>query len=147
MPTGRIWTAKDDSVTLPPWLGIPGIRHSICLARRWHFSVTLLWMINGVLDYVLLFTSGQWLRLVPTSWDVFPNAVSTAVQYLSLTFPVDEGWTSYNSLQQLAYFTTVFIAAPTSIVTGLMQCPAISNRLGWFGVSVASRPHCAGVGR
>ncbi len=26
-PTGRIWTAKDDSVTIPGWLGIPGIRH------------------------------------------------------------------------------------------------------------------------
>ena len=29
VPTGRIWTAKDDSVTIPSWLGIPGIRHSI----------------------------------------------------------------------------------------------------------------------
>ena len=92
--------------------------------------MTLLWMINGIAYYVLLFTSGQWLRLVPTGWDVFPNAVSTAVQYLSLTFPVDESWTRYNSLQQLAYFITVFIAVPTSVVTRLMQSPTISNRLG-----------------
>lgn len=133
VPTGRIWTAKDDSVTIPSWLGIPGIRHSIGLARWWHFSITLLWMINGIAFYVLLFTTGQWLRLVPTTWSVFPNAVSTAIQYFSLTFPVDESWTRYNGLQQLVYFITVFIAAPTSIVTGLMQSPAISNRLGWFG--------------
>ncbi len=133
VPTGRIWTAKDDSVTLPAWLGIPGIRHSIGLARWWHFSITLLWMVNGIVFYVLLFTTGQWLRLVPTTWEVFPNAVSTALQYLSLTFPADHSWTRYNSLQQLAYFITIFIAAPTSIVTGLMQSPAISNRLGWFG--------------
>ena len=26
VPTGRFWTAKDDSVTIPGWLGIPGIR-------------------------------------------------------------------------------------------------------------------------
>ena len=26
--------------TLPGWLGIPGIRHSIGLARWWHFSIT-----------------------------------------------------------------------------------------------------------
>ena len=90
-------------------------------------------MSNGVLHYVLSFTSGQWLRLVPTSWDVFPNTVSTAVQYLSLTFPVDESWTRYNSLHQLAYFITVFVAVPTSVVTRLMQSPTISNRLGWFG--------------
>jgi methionine sulfoxide reductase catalytic subunit len=120
-------------VTIPSWLGIPGIRHSSGLARWWHFSVTLLWMINGIAFYVLLFATDQWLRLVPTTWSVFPNAVSTAIQYLSLTFPVDESWTRYNGLQQLVYFITVFIAAPTSIVTGLMQSPAISNRLGWFG--------------
>jgi len=132
VPTGRIWTAKDDSVTLPGWLGIPGIRHSIGLARWWHFSFGLLWMINGVVVYALLFWTGQWVRLVPTTWAVFPNAASTALQYLSLTFPTDESWTRYNSLQQLAYFITVFVAAPVSILTGFMQGPAISNRLGWF---------------
>lgn len=133
VPTGRVWTAKDDSVTLPGWLGIPGIRHSIGLARWWHFSLGLLWIINGVVVYAMLFWTDQWQRLVPTTWEVFPNSVSTALQYLSLNFPVDESWTRYNSLQQLAYFITVFIAAPTSILTGFMQGPAISNRLGWFG--------------
>ena len=133
VPSGRMWTAKDDSVTLPGWLGIPGIRHSIGLARWWHFSFGLLWILNGVVVYALLFWTGQWQRLVPTTWEVFPNAVSTALQYLSLTFPADESWTRYNSLQQLAYFITVFVAAPTSIVTGFLQGPAISNRLGWLG--------------
>ena len=133
VPAGRIWTAMDDSVTLPGWLGIPGIRHSIGLARWWHFSITLLWMINGIAFYVLLFATNQWQRLVPTTWEVFPNAVSTALQYLSLTFPADQSWTRYNSLQQVAYFVTIFLVAPTSILTGLMQSPAISNRLGWFG--------------
>jgi DMSO/TMAO reductase YedYZ molybdopterin-dependent catalytic subunit len=133
VPKGRIWTAKDDAVTIPGWLGIPGIRHSIGLARWWHFSFGLLWIINGVVVYALLFWTNQWQRLVPNTWEVFPNAVSTALQYLSLTFPVDESWTRYNSLQQLAYFITVFVAAPTAILTGFMQGPAISNHLGWFG--------------
>jgi len=31
---------EDDSVTLPGWLGIPGIRHSIRLARWRHFFIT-----------------------------------------------------------------------------------------------------------
>ena len=133
VPTGRIWTAKDNSVTVPGWLGIPGIRHSVGLARWWHFSFGLLWIVNGIVVYALLFWTGQWQRLVPTTWEVFTNAVSTALQYLSLTFPVDESWTRYNSLQQLAYFITIFIAAPVSIFTGFMQGPAISNRLGWLG--------------
>jgi methionine sulfoxide reductase catalytic subunit len=132
VPKDRIWTSKDDSVTIPKWLGIPGIRHSIGLARWWHFSFDLLWVINGIAFYVLLFATDQWQRLVPTTWAVFPNAVSTALQYLSLNFPVDHSWTNYNSLQQLAYFLTVFVAAPLAVVTGLMQGPAIANRLGWF---------------
>ena len=133
VPKARIWTAKDDAVTIPGWLGIPGIRHSIGLARWWHFSFGLLWIINGIVVYALLFWTDQWQRLVPTTWEVLPNAVSTALQYLSLTVPADESWTRYNSLQQLTYFITVFVAAPTSILTGFMQGPAISNHLGWFG--------------
>ena len=133
VPEGRIWTSKDDSVTLPGWLGIPGIRHSIGLARWWHFSILLLWTINGIVFYVLLFATDQWRRLVPLTWGVFPNALSTAIQYASLNFPVDHSWTRYNGLQQLSYFITVFIAAPVSIATGLMQSPAISNRLGLLG--------------
>ncbi|MGO9058180.1 MAG: molybdopterin-dependent oxidoreductase [Candidatus Binataceae bacterium] len=133
VPKDRLWTAKDDAVTLPKWLGIPGIRHSIGLARWWHFSFDLLWLINGVIFYVLLFTTYQWQRLVPTSWAIFPNALSTVLQYLSLKFPPNDGWVYYNSLQQLTYFATVFVAAPMAVLTGLMQAPAISNKLGWFG--------------
>ncbi|MDA9411825.1 MULTISPECIES: molybdopterin-dependent oxidoreductase [Bradyrhizobium] len=133
VPKGRVWTAKDDSVTLPTWLGIPGLRHSLGLSRWWHFSVNLLWLINGVAFYALLFFTDQWRRLVPLTWEVFPAALSTAIQYASLNFPVDHSWTRYNGLQQLSYFITVFVAAPVSIVTGLMQSPAISNALGWFG--------------
>ena len=70
---------------------------------------------------------------MPLTWEVFPAALSTAIQYASLNFPVDHSWTRYNGLQQLSYFATVFIAAPLSIATGLMQSPAISNKLGWFG--------------
>src|SRR5579872_1892837 len=133
VPTGRIWTAKDDSVTIPGWLGIPGIRHSIGLARWWHFSFGLLWIVNGLAFYVMLFATNQWERVIPRTWAIFPNSLTVAIQYLSFQFPVNDSWTQYNSLQQLAYFITVFIAAPTSILTGLMQSPAISNRLGGFG--------------
>ncbi len=133
VPRDRLWTAKDDSVTLPGWLGIPGMRHTIGLARWWHFSFDLLWVVNGVIFYVLLFSTHQCQRLVPMSWEIFPNALSTILQYLSLRFPPNDGWLYFNSLQKLTYFMTVFIAAPIAIVSGLMQAPAISNKLGWFG--------------
>lgn len=126
----NVWTSKDDAVALPKWLGIPGIRHSIGLARWWHLSFDLLWLVNGGVFYVLLFTTGQWRRIVPQSWDVFPNAVSATVQYASLDFPLNQGFTVYNGLQVLAYFITVFVAAPLAFVTGLLQAPAVAARFG-----------------
>ncbi len=132
VPTDRYWTSKDDAVTIPGWLGIPGVRHTVGLARWWHFCFDTLWLLNGLIFAILLFTSDQWTRLVPTSWTVFPNALSTLIQYASLNFPVDRGWTSYNALQQLTYFITFFVAAPLAAMTGFLQGPAFANRLGWF---------------
>jgi len=80
------------------------------------------------LFYILLFVTGRWHRLIPTSWDVFPNALSTLVQYLSLHWPAEHGWVAYNGLQLIAYFITVFIAAPLALITGLGMSPALSTR-------------------
>jgi methionine sulfoxide reductase catalytic subunit len=129
-PAEQAWSARDDTLTLPSWLGLPGIRHSIGLARWWHFSFDTLWVVLGMLFYILLFSTGQWERLVPRDWDVFPNALSAGLQYLSLDFPTNQGWTQYNGLQNLAYFITVFIAGPLAFVTGLLQAPAIAARFG-----------------
>lgn len=126
----KAWTAKDDTVALPPWLGIPGFRHSIGLARWFHFGFDLLWLVNGAIFYVLLFSTGEWKRVVPTSLDVFPNALSTAIQYASLDLPSNTGFARYNGLQILAYFMTIFIAAPLALVTGLLQSPAIAGKFG-----------------
>lgn len=134
----RVWTAKDDSVSLPKWLGIPGVRHTIGLARWWHFTFDTLWLLNGVVFYVLLFATGQWRRIVPQSWDVIPNAASTMVQYLSLDFPVNDGFVAYNALQLTAYFLTVFVFAPLAFVTGILQAPAIAARFG-LGAGPANR--------
>ncbi len=128
-PDDPLWTAKQDSVDLPPQVGLPGVRHSIGLARWWHLTMDTGWLLNGVVFYVLLFSTGQWRKIVPTSWDVFPNALSTLVQYASLDFPVNNGWVAYNGLQLLAYFVTVFVAGPLALVTGLGMSPALSTRL------------------
>lgn len=129
VPKDPMWTAKQDSVGLPDQLGLPGIRHAIGLARWWHLGTDVLWLLNGAVFYVLLFSTGHWRHLVPTGWDVFPNAVSVGLQYLSLNWPDDNGWIAYNGLQLLAYFTTVFIAAPAAVITGLGMSPAVSMRL------------------
>jgi thiosulfate reductase cytochrome b subunit len=84
-----------------------------------HLWLDALWVLTGVSYVVLLFATGQWLRIVPTDWAVVPNAISAALQYASLDWPTEDSWVVYNSLQQLAYFTVVFVAAPLALITGL----------------------------
>ncbi|WP_232321104.1 molybdopterin-dependent oxidoreductase [Mycobacterium shimoidei] len=138
VPDDELWTANADTVALPPQFGLPGFRHSIGLARWWHLGMDVLWLLNGLIFYVLLFATGQWRHIVPTSWDVFPNAASVAIQYLSVShWPADNGWTAYNGLQLLAYFTTVFIAAPAALITGLGMSPALSQRVHWLSTRLS----------
>ncbi|WP_343030093.1 cytochrome b/b6 domain-containing protein [Microbacterium rhizomatis] len=94
-------------------------RGKISLSLWFHQSLDVLWLTNGVIFVVLLFATGQWMRVVPTSWDVIPNAISAALQYVSLDWPTENGWVNYNSLQVLAYFVTIFIAAPLAAITGV----------------------------
>jgi len=128
VPKDPLWTAKKDSISLPGNVGLPGIRHTIGLARWWHLGIDTLWLLNGLVFYVLLFATGQWRHVVPTSWQVFPNAASVLIQYLSLNWPTENGWVAYNGLQLIAYFLTVFVAAPLALITGLGMSPALSTR-------------------
>lgn len=89
-----------------------------------HLTVDALWFVNGIVFVVLLFSTGQWMRVVPTSWAVFPNAVSAALQYASLNWPTEDGWVNYNSLQLLTYFVTIFVAAPLAAITGIRMSNA-----------------------
>ncbi|PFG43532.1 cytochrome b561-like protein [Isoptericola jiangsuensis] len=91
----------------------------IGLSSWTHQSLDVLWVANGVVYVVLLFATGQWVRIVPTSWSVVPEAASAALQYLALDWPTENGWIHYNGLQQLTYFVTVFVAAPLAVATGV----------------------------
>ena len=97
---------------------VSGRRGKISLTVWLHQSLDVLWLVNGIVFCILLFATGQWLRVVPLSWEVFPNALSALVQYASLDWPTENGWVNYNSLQILAYFTTIFIAAPLAFISG-----------------------------
>ena len=128
VPPDPLWTAKQDSVALPGYVGLPGVRHSIGLARWWHLGIDTLWLLNGLVFIILCFTTSHWHKFIPTSWEVFPNALSVAIQSLSLDWPNESSWVAYNSLQLLAYGFTVFVAAPLALLTGLGMSPALSTR-------------------
>ncbi len=133
VPRDRVWTAKDDARHLSPWIGLPGYRHTVGIARHWHFLSALFWLGNGLIFVVLLFGTGQWRRLVPDSPRVLVEAWSVFVHYATLHLPREpNGFYRYNALQQLAYFAVVFVLAPLAIATGPSMSPALTNRFRWY---------------
>ncbi|WIK65334.1 cytochrome b/b6 domain-containing protein [Gleimia hominis] len=99
----------------PKW---PRKSPKVSVLQFTHVLVDVLWMVSGLGYVVLMFISGRWVRLIPTSWDVFAHSASVALQYLSFHWPADNGWIAYNALQMLAYFAVVFILTPLAIITG-----------------------------
>ncbi len=133
VPTDRLYTANDDQRYLSPWLGLPGFRHTIGMARHWHFLSDFLWIVTGLAYIVMLFVSGHWARLVPVSGNIFPEAWATFVHYATFHLPPEpDGFYRYNALQQIAYFGVVFALAPLSLLTGIAMSPAFDNRFQWY---------------
>ncbi len=133
VPRDRVWTAKDDSRYISPLIATPGYRHTIGVARVWHFIDVHGFILTGIVFAVLLFTTEQWRRIVPTSGLVVAQAWNTWVHYATFHLPAEpNGFYGYNALQQIAYFCVVFVFGPVAILTGLAMSPAVVNTFPWY---------------
>ena len=133
VPDDRIYTAKEDSRYLNPIVGLPGYRHSVGIARSWHFITVPFFLLNGVIFIALLFFTNQWKRLVPVSWRVIPDSWNVFVHYVTFHMPIEpNGLYHFNALQQISYFAVVFLLAPLAMLSGMCMSPAIENRFHWL---------------
>ena len=133
VPRDRVWTAKDDARYITPLVGTPGYRHTIGVARAWHFINVHGFIITGIFFFTMLFSTEQWRRIVPTSSVVLLQAWNTWVHYSTFNLPPEpNGFYGYNALQQIAYFAVVFVFGPAAILTGIAMSPAVVNRFPWY---------------
>ena len=133
VPNDRVWTAKEDARYISPMVATPGYRHTVGIARCWHFITVYGFVLTGIFFVAGLFCSAHWRRIVPASPVVFIEAWNTFVHYANFHFPPEpNGFYSYNALQQLSYFATIFVMAPLSILTGAAMSPALVNRFPWY---------------
>ncbi len=128
MPEDQPWTAEDEKEPYSPWISLPGRDH-LGIGRYWHFAATIGWVLTGLLYLMIFVFTPQWQRLIPTSWDIFPRALETALVYLSLEIPHTGGL--FNPLQQLVYASVILVLAPLQILTGIAMSPAVSGRFPW----------------
>jgi methionine sulfoxide reductase catalytic subunit len=125
VPKDRAWSSLEEGESFSPWIALPG-RKNLGLGRHWHFISAIFWGINGIIYYVMLFSSGEWTRIIPTSPSIFSDAIQTALTYASFQSPPLGN--PYNPLQQLAYFGVIFLLGPFMIATGAAMSPSIDAR-------------------
>lgn len=141
-PKDKLWTARDEAESPPKRaLALPGAQDFLGGGRHWHFVAAILWTITGAIYMGYMLITGEWSRLIPTSLEVFPEAINVMGQYLTLNIP-PEGAT-YNALQQLAYAFIVFVLAPLQILTGLAMSPAFIGRFPKYLVIFGGRRQAA----
>jgi len=124
-PKDRLWTASDEESSFPSAIALPG-HENLGLGRHWHFLADFAWLLTGLVYVVMLFVTPEWRRLIPTSWQIVPDAWHAMLSYLS--FHVVETPGAYNALQQLSYAAVIFLLAPFSIATGVAMSPAVAAR-------------------
>lgn len=140
LPNDRMWCSTEEEAHWPAWLVLPP-GEGLGLGRYWHFLSAGCWLVVGLCYVLVMFTSPQWQRLVPTSWEVIPCAWRTAIEYLKFGTPEPTdgrfcyapGYLPFNSMQQLTYFGFIFFLIPFQILTGLAQSPSLLARFPWYG--------------
>ncbi|HET8581069.1 MAG TPA: molybdopterin-dependent oxidoreductase [Candidatus Paceibacterota bacterium] len=132
MPKDKLWTSMDEAENVSSLIALPGGRHNLGSGRRWHFLAALTWVVNGVVYVFLLFATGMWKDIVPTSWSIIPESLHTFVTYATFHTPPASAFTPFDPLQQLTYFLVIFVLAPLQIATGLCMSPAFIGRFPWY---------------
>lgn len=143
VPKNRLWTAHDEA-EVSNQLTLPGGGHKeFGMARNWHLTAAIIWVVTGIIYYGYMLISGEWRRLIPTSWDVIPGAFENLIGYLTLQIPPVSAFDPYDDIQQLTYAIVVFVMAPLMILTGIAMSPAFMNRFPKFALLFGGRRQAA----
>lgn len=127
MPKDKLWTAHDEAEHIGHYALPGGAHHEFGMARNWHFTAAIIWIVSGAVYWGYMFTTDAWRRLIPTSWSILPAAWHDLVGYLTFHIPPVSAFTPYDPLQQLTYAAVAFLLPTLMILTALAMSPAFTN--------------------
>ncbi len=126
------WSSLDEEEAWSPVVALPG-RKNLGLGRHWHFMTIQFWILTGAVYISLVFATGYWHYLVPTSWSIVPDSIRAVGTYLRFQFPAKIPGQPFEPAQKLAYFAVIFLLSPLQIATGAAMSPSVLARFPWYG--------------
>lgn len=127
----RPWTTLDEEVAWSPAIALPG-KKNLGLGRHWHFMTIQFWILTGAVYVALIFATGYWHYLIPTSWSIFPDSIHAIGSYLQFRIPGKIPGQPFEPAQKLAYFLVIFVLAPLQIASGAAMSPSVIGRFPWY---------------
>src|SRR5438105_1525189 len=82
-------TFMDEAEHINSFVALPGGHHNLGASRNWHFLIVPVWILNGLSYVILLGVTGQWRRLLPTSWTIIPQAWESLLTFARFQIPPD----------------------------------------------------------
>ena len=139
--SGR-WSAQG----FPDWATLPAHR-DLATARRWHFFLAWLFVINGGAYYLFGLLTGHLRKdLAPTSEDIRPrNIWRSVVDHVRLRHPVGEAARRYNILQKFAYLAVIVALLPAMVLSGLAMSPGMDAAWPWLINLFGGRPSARSI--
>src|SRR5581483_7125613 len=128
----KLWSSLDEEESWHPVIALPG-KKNLGLGRHWHFMTIQFWILTGAVYIAMVFATGYWHYLVPTSWSIVPESIKAAGTYLQFRFPAKIPGQPFEPAQKLAYFVVIFLLAPFQIATGAAMSPSVLARFPWYG--------------
>jgi DMSO/TMAO reductase YedYZ molybdopterin-dependent catalytic subunit/thiosulfate reductase cytochrome b subunit len=128
----RPWSSLDEEESWSPLIALPG-RKKLGLGRHWHFLSVQFWILTGAVYVAMVFASGYWHYLIPTSWSIVPDSIRSIGTYLQFHIPAKIPGQPFEPAQKLAYFLVIFVLAPVQILTGAAMSPSVLARFPRFG--------------
>ncbi len=128
----RLWSSLEEEVAWSPVVALPG-KKNLGLGRHWHFMSVQFWILTGAVYVTLVFATGYWHYLVPTSWSIIPDSISSVGTYLHFQIPPPIAGEPFEPAQKLVYFLVIFVLAPFQILTGAAMSPTVLARFPWYG--------------
>ena len=127
----RPWSSLDEEESWSPLIALPG-RKKLGLGRHWHFLTVQFWVLTGAVYIAMIFASGYWHYLIPTSWSIVPDSIRSIGSYLQFHIPKTIPQQPFEPAQKLAYFLVIFVLAPLQIATGAAMSPSVLARFPWY---------------
>ncbi len=149
--TGVLGVSKDaHGATIqqgfPTWATLPSQR-DLATARRWHFFLAWMFVINGAVYFLIGLINGHLRRdLAPTGDDIRPSNIGRSiVDHIRLKHPVGEEAKRYNILQKFAYLAVTFGLLPAMVLSGLTMSPGVNAAAPWLVDLFGGRPSARSI--